>query len=60
MANFGFVSRCSKGASLPSGKTQFRFRAAGLSFHSTEYQWLVAAGPHARFKGAGTINGNGD
>ena len=59
-ANFGFVSKYKKGADIPTGQTQFNFRVADLRFHSTEYQWLVVAGPHAKFKGSGTINDNGD
>jgi len=59
-ATFGFVSKYKKGADVPEGETVFRFHAADLSFHSTEYQWLVIAGPHAKFKGRGEINGEGD
>ncbi len=59
-ANFGFVSKYKKGADMPSGETEFQFRVANLNFHSTSYQWLVIAGPHAKFKGSGTINGEGD
>lgn len=59
-ANFGFVSRYRKGADTPSGETEFQFKVADLNFHSTSYQWLVIAGAHAKFKGWGTINGEGD
>lgn len=59
-ANFGFVSRYKKGATTPSGETEFRFKAADLDFHSTTYQWLVIAGARAQYKGSGTINGEGD
>ena len=31
-----------------------------MNFRSTEYQWLVVAGAKAKFKGDGTINGEGD
>ena len=55
-ANFGFVSRYKKGASVPTGNTQFQFKAGDLKFKSTSYQWLVVAGPQAKFKGEGTIN----
>ncbi len=58
-ANFGFVSRYQKGASTPSGRTQFQFRAGDLSFQSTSYEWLVISGPKAQYKGEGTINGAG-
>lgn len=50
-------SRYQKGASTPDGQTQFRFRAAGLNFHSTAYEWLVISGARARYKGSGTVNG---
>jgi len=56
-ANFGFVSKYKKGADVPTGQTEFRFRVAGLDFHSTSYEWLVVAGARAKFKGEGTING---
>lgn len=56
-ATFGFVSRYKKGATTPSGNTQFRFHAADLVFESTAYQWLVVAGSRAQFKGDGDVNG---
>ena len=59
-ASFGFVSKYHRGASIPSGNTQFQFKAGDLNFHSTSYDWLVIAGAKARFKGSGTINGAGD
>ena len=58
-ASFGFVSKYQKGASAPTGRTQFQFRAASLDFESTAYQWLVVAGSKAQFKGTGTLNGIG-
>jgi hypothetical protein len=60
-ANFGFVSKYKKGADTPTGNTEFQFKAGGLNFHSTSYDWLVVTGSdYARFKGLGTINGMGD
>lgn len=59
-ATFGFNSKYKKGASVPTGETQFQFRVADLNFHSTEYQWLVVAGAKAKYKGTGTINGAGN
>jgi hypothetical protein len=59
-ANFGFVSKYQVGATVPTGQSQFNFRAADFEFHSTSYQWLVIAGPKAQYKGSGTINGVGD
>jgi PKD repeat protein/uncharacterized membrane protein YgcG len=59
-ANFGFISNYQKGASVPNGNTEFQFKMADLNFHSDNYQWLVIAGPHAKYKGSGTINGIGD
>jgi hypothetical protein len=56
-ANFGFVAKYKKGANVPDGSTEFQFQAAGLNFHSNEYQWLVVAGARAQFKGEGTVNG---
>ena len=59
-ANFGFVSKYSKGQSIPSGDTQFQFQEANFNFKSTSYDWLVIAGAKAQYKGSGTINGAGD
>lgn len=60
-ASFGFVSKYKKGASVPTGNTEFQFRAGDLNFHSSEYDWLVVTGSDtAMFKGSGTINGGGD
>lgn len=57
-ANFGFVSKYQKGASVPTGNTEFQFQTADLNFHSDSYDWLVISGSdHAMFKGVGTING---
>jgi PKD domain len=58
-ANFGFVAKYKKGQSTPDGNTQFQFQAGNLNFHSTSYDWLVVAGANAKFKGVGTINGQG-
>ena len=60
-ANFGFVSKYKKGATIPTGQTEFAFKTAGLNFHSSVYEWLVVTGNNkAQFKGTGTINGTGD
>lgn len=58
-ANFGFVSKYKKGASTPSGETEFQLHFASFNFHSTSYSWLVVAGARAQFKGQGTVNGAG-
>ena len=60
-ANFGFVSKYMKGADVPAGNTEFQFKAGNLNFHSSSYEWLVVTGSdYARFKGTGTINGEGE
>ena len=41
-ANFGFVSKYAKGATVPTGQTEFK--VADLNFRSSTYQWLVVAG----------------
>lgn len=56
-ASFGFVAKYERGASVPTGNTEFNFRVAGLEFHSTSYDWLVVAGAKAQYKGVGTVNG---
>ena len=58
-ANFGFVAKYKKGATIPEGNTEFKFKAGDLDFKSTAYEWLVVAGKKAKFKGDGTINGAG-
>jgi Big-like domain-containing protein len=62
-ANFGFVSKYQKGATVPTGNTEFQFQAGDLNFKSTSYDWLVVSGSgasKAQYKGSGTINGSGD
>jgi uncharacterized repeat protein (TIGR01451 family) len=59
-ANFGFVSKYEPGANVPTGQTEFQFKAGNLNFHSTSYEWLVVAGARAQYKGSGTINGAGN
>jgi hypothetical protein len=59
-ANFGFVSKYQKGATVPTGNTEFQFQEGNLNFKSTNFQWLVIQGSSkAQFKGTGTINGSG-
>ena len=59
-ATFGFVSKYQKGANNPTGNTEFQFKVADLNFKSTSYDWLVVAGKKAKYKGTGTINGEGE
>jgi len=59
-ANFGFVSKYEKGANVPTGETEFQFKAGNINFHSTVYEWLVVAGAKGQYKGSGTINGAGN
>ncbi|HVT05503.1 MAG TPA: FG-GAP-like repeat-containing protein [Thermoanaerobaculia bacterium] len=58
-ASFGFNSKYQKGASIPTGGTQFQFHVAKFIFNSTSYQWLVVAGAKAQYKGDGVVNGQG-
>ena len=58
--NFGFVTKYQNGANIPTGQTEFNFKAGKLNFHSTDYQWLVVAGAKAQYQGFGTINGTGN
>ncbi|MHC4170114.1 MAG: PKD domain-containing protein [Planctomycetota bacterium] len=60
-ANFGFVSKYKKGTTIPTGQTEFMFKAGDLNFHSSSYEWLVVTGSdYAMFKGTGTINDSGE
>lgn len=59
-ASFGFVSKYKKGTNDLTGHTEFQFKVADLKFHSNDYDWLVVAGANAKFKGTGTINGEGE
>jgi len=58
-ATFGFVSKYKKGATVPTGSTEFQFKAGDLNFKSTSYEWMVMAGAKAQYKGFGNINGAG-
>jgi putative hemolysin len=61
-ANFGFVSKYQKGATIPTGQTEFQFQTGNLNFHSESYQWLIVSAntSKAQYKGTGTINGTGN
>jgi hypothetical protein len=59
-ASFGFVSRYQKGATVPTGETEFQFQVANFNFHSSSYEWLVIAGARGQYKGSGTVNRTGD
>jgi len=60
-ASFAFVSKFRRGASVPTGKTEFHFATADLDFRSSTYEWMVVTGKnYAMFKGEGTINGGGN
>ncbi len=60
-ANFGFVSKYKKGTTTPTGETEFQFKAGEHNFHSSSYEWLVVTGSaYAKFKGTGSINGEGE
>ncbi|MDH3308563.1 MAG: PKD domain-containing protein, partial [Acidimicrobiia bacterium] len=56
-AEFGFVSKYKKGATVPTGNTVFELVTSGFEFHSTSYDWLVVQGSKAAYKGTGTIDG---
>ncbi|MCW5979114.1 MAG: PKD domain-containing protein [Bryobacteraceae bacterium] len=59
-ATFGFVAKYNKGATVPSGQTEFQFHVASFNFKSASYDWLVVSGAKAQFKGSGTVNGAGN
>jgi hypothetical protein len=59
-ANFGFVSKYKKGATVPTGETEFQFKTAKFNFQSSSYDWLVVAGARAQYKGSGIVNGTGN
>ena len=56
-ARFGFVSQYKKGATVPTGSTQFQFQAGDVNLHSNQFEWLVVSGARAQFRGTGSVNG---
>jgi len=58
-ANFGFSSQYKKGATVPTGQTEFQLHFASFNFHSEAYEWLVVSGHKAQYKGTGRVNGSG-
>ncbi|MGV3586477.1 MAG: T9SS type A sorting domain-containing protein, partial [Adhaeribacter sp.] len=54
-ANAGFVSKYTKGQTVPTGETEFEFQVGGMKFQSTSYDWLVVSGATAKYKGKGTV-----
>jgi hypothetical protein len=58
--NFGFVSKYQKGATAPTGETEFDFQMGNLNFHSASYNYLVISEARAQYMGTCTINGAGN
>ena len=56
-AVFSFDVKYKKGASVPTGATQFSL--AKFAFKATKFDWLVVTGAKAEFEGTGTVNGKG-
>lgn len=57
-ATFGFTSQYKKGATVPTGATEFQLSARDFRFHASSYDWLVVTGGNsANFKGTGSLNG---
>jgi hypothetical protein len=56
-ANFGFVAKYKKGATIPEGQTEFQFQVGNLNFHSETYKSLVVSSFKAQYRGTGAING---
>jgi PKD repeat protein len=54
-AKFGFESKYKQGATVPTGQTEFNFKAAKFKFKSTVYEWLVISGSKAQYKGSGVV-----
>ena len=54
------MSKYQKGATVPTGQTEFQFKVANLDFHSSVHQWLVVSGAKAQYKGTGQINNAGN
>jgi hypothetical protein len=59
-ANFGFVAKYEKNATVPTGETEFQYKPAGINFHSASYDWLIVNGINAQYQGTGTVNGTGN
>ena len=56
-ANFGFVASYKKGASTPTGNTEFQFHMGNMNFHTDRLLWMVIGESNAIFAGEGTLNG---
>ena len=59
-ATFGFVIRYEPGASVPTGNLEFQAHDGAINLKALSFEWLVVEGKTARFKGTGTLNGEGD
>src|SRR5262249_17139639 len=57
-AGFAFESKYTQGSGVPTGDTEFNFKAADLKFTSTSYDWLVVSGATAQFQGSGVVTGS--
>jgi hypothetical protein len=59
-AAFGFASKYEKGATVPTGKTEFQFKVADLNFKSTSYDWIVLLDHRPGTKILETTNSEGN
>ena len=54
---FDFQVKYKKNATVPSGTTKVRFKAADLDVRSSTIDWLVVDGTKATWSGSATVNG---
>jgi hypothetical protein len=59
-ANLNFAVKYNQGMIVPIAQTEFQFNAADLYFSSGSSEWLVITEANAKYKGVGTINGQGE
>jgi hypothetical protein len=59
-ATFHFTAKYDEDTEKPTGETEFSFPAAGITFKSKNYDWLVISENSVQFTGTGTVNDTGE
>ncbi len=59
-ANFSFNSRYARKDTIPRGNARFQLHAAGMTFTSSRFDWLIVDGKTATLRGTGTVNKTGN
>jgi PKD repeat protein len=58
-ADFQIDCKYPKGATAPTGSSQFKLEVGRLDFRGNRFEWLVISGASVQLRGSGKVNGRG-